>query len=269
MLLESELLEDGLEIVLLLFLFLLVCDLGLALFHLVSGLLLDGFLEDSLEEVVLDLCRVVLLSQHVDLLLELLAMASLLLSATLVDLDGLIALLLHVIDLAELLLLLVHLGILFALFLVHVAHLALTDDIHSADCLGLLVDLTLLVVVVDLDDALATVCCEVELSLSDLLFSGNAWLELELLSHLLHVIYVVVFLVLQGGMTLRLIIVNFRVDGYRLIYESISVTLEVLERFLTKSLLPVNETVFDSMMVVPHLSILIVDLNQLLEIAVA
>lgn len=46
-------------------------------------------------------------------------------------------------------------------------------------------------------------------------------------------------------------------------------TLEVLEGLLTKSLLPVNETVFDSMMVVPHLSILIVDLNQLLEIAVA
>lgn len=68
---------------------------------------------------------------------------------------------------------------------------------------------------------------------------------------------------------MRLIVVYLRVDGYRLVYESISVTLEVLERLLTKSLLPVNETVFDSMMVVPHLSILIVDLNQLLEIAVA
>lgn len=152
--LEGQLFENGLQVILLALLLLLVSDLGLALLHLISSLLLNRLLEHPLENLLLVLGVILLLlSQLIDALLKVSSVAMLGLPGLLVIFHGRLALLLHKLDGIVKLLLFVHALVFIAVFIVNVFDLALTDYDEAADLIWLTIDLAFLVMVEDLDNS--------------------------------------------------------------------------------------------------------------------
>ena len=86
------------------------------------------------------------------------------------------------------LLLFIHARIFITLFIIDIVHLALTNNILTTNRQRFPIYLTIFVMIEDFNLALTTICCEIELSLTNLLFGCLILLQFKLLSHFLDVI---------------------------------------------------------------------------------
>jgi hypothetical protein len=170
---------------------------------------------------------------------------------------------LHLIDLLVELLLLVALFTSSSILVSDIAHLAAIHEGQSTDLDWLSEDLALFIVVVDED----LVGLDVELSLSDLLRGWLGFIKLKLLGDLLLVIVSIVGLVLDI-VVLVCIDHNVWVNSATSINELVFSTCVSLEGLSANLLLSVDETIIDSVMIIPDLSVLVINLAHCLPVVV-
>jgi len=112
----------------------------------------------------------------------------------------------------------------------------------------------------------SSISCKVEFSLSNLFFRRNVLLEAELLGHLLDVECLAVLFIINCLMTLVGVNDNIRVIGYTLVDKTIWMSLKLFKHLLSYLFFSVNQIVMNSMVIVPHFSVLVINLNQFLKI---
>jgi len=127
-------------------------------------------------------------------------------------------------------------------------------------------DLTFFIMIINQYLTFTSISCKVENSLSNLFFSWNILFEAKLLSHLLNVEGLIVLFIFNCLMTLIWVNNNVWVIGYTLVDKSIRMSLKSLKHLLPNLLFPVNKIIVHSMVIVPHLSVLIINLNKFFKV---
>ena len=232
--------------------------------------MLNGLLQNLLKNFILILSVVLLLHpQRIDLLLKVLSRGVLVLPGILMVLNQRKTFLFHVFDGIVELLLLVHARILITVLTIDTVHFALADDFITANSKSGSVDLALLVMVEDLDLAITMISSVIVLCLPDLLLGWHSRPKLEFLRHLPDVVIfgLSILLIFNGLMAFGRLILDLWIISDRLINQAIWMALELFEHLLADVLLPVNQIVRHSMMIVPHLPVLVVNLDKLPQIA--
>ena len=169
-------------------------------------------------------------------------------------LNGLSAATFHFTDCLIELLLLVTFVVLLGLFITNFTHLSVLDEINSVDLNWLSEDLSFFIVIVD--EHLLTL--NVELSLLDLLGSWLGLVKFEFLSNFLQEVVSIVGLVwdvvISGDIN-----EDVWINCATPVNEFIFSTFEVFKSLATNLLLSVDESISNSVMVVPDLSVLVIN----------